>query len=118
MVDKSGSTSLGEGSIGLSRNLTDDPASGIEEEKDEWEEDYNFNTDPEETKHKQTWEERIMSEQREYNPLKDAQTQVDLVQHSVSRWIAVVEILFEVEHDLEELKSWARDDWTGKTWGE
>ena len=93
------------------------------------EEEYNLNAlaaaDAENT-HTQTWEERLVVEDRRYRDLSDAaemagaEERIGYVEDSVKKWLRIVERLFHVSRDEPaEMGSWVKPDiWEGLPKGE
>lgn len=67
----------------------------------------------------ETWEERIVSEGRQYRDLEEDRERERAVRESVKKWIGRVERLFVVgEMSFVELEGWVRNDWAGRDMGE
>jgi hypothetical protein len=98
-----------------STGLTD-----VAEEDFDEEDEYNINAlvAEEAVGPTQTWEERIVSEAREYRDLNEEGEKLEGLRDAVKRWIGVVEGLFGVQEGSPELEDWAREDWTGRPLGE
>jgi hypothetical protein len=90
------------------------------------EEEYNLNAlalaDAENEQHTRTWEERIIAESRQYREFDNlgpiTERQVHL-KEALSRWIAVVERIFQVPKEgANDVEDWAKQElWYGKPRG-
>ena len=66
----------------------------------------------------ETWEERIVSEGREYHALNEEGEKERSVVKSVEKWIAAVEKTFAVGYVQEsEVEQWAKEIWDGEVIG-
>lgn len=90
------------------------------------EEEYNLNAlaaADAENAHTQTWEERLVVEDRRYRDLSnagDAEGRIGHVEDSVKKWLRIVERIFHVSRDEPaEVGSWVKlDMWEGLPKGE
>jgi hypothetical protein len=85
------------------------------------EEEYSFNSMAQtgEIEHVQTWEERLVSEGREFRSLEEQEDKERSVRESVRKWILTAERVFLVgalEEDVR-VEEWAMDSWEGKVLG-
>lgn len=90
------------------------------------EEEYNLNAmaiADAESAHTQTWEERLVAEDRRYEDLEEAKASGDQlvqVKDSVKKWLRIVERIFHVSRDEPaELGTWVKQElWEGRPKGE
>jgi len=123
-----GQSPLGEGSTASSSILdtastrpTSAAASAIYSDPEEYafEEDEYTNTlnmlaqaELEEGRTKETWEERIVSEHREYRDLQAEESRVESVRESVRKWMMIVNAMFGGVIGVQEVPAWAKEeDW-------
>ncbi|WWC72891.1 uncharacterized protein I206_106855 [Kwoniella pini CBS 10737] len=86
-------------------------------EEDELYNPNNLATNSEDTSHLTNWEDRILSEQREYKDLDDNSWEKEArgTREGMGKWVGVVEQLFVFTHEdgKKELEDWAKDSWEG-----
>ena len=93
------------------------PAAGTGQSGEhDYDEEYSFNAlaQGDEGRGQQTWEERIMSENRTYRPL-DQSSRVKGAREAVRKWAEVVERIFGVsEASKSEMGAWVKGEWDGR----
>ncbi len=69
--------------------------------------------------HHETWEERILSEDRQYRELEEEEERVRVVREFVRRWIMVVDRIFSVGAVPEDegVAEWAVESWDSRPLG-
>lgn len=115
--------SINTGSTSLDTDTdTDTPQTSArppsEDDYGDDEEEYNLNAlalaDAENEQHTQTWEERIVAEGRQYDDLDTLDPSTERLVHlkdSLSRWIRVVEGIFQVPKEgANEVETWAKSE--------
>jgi hypothetical protein len=120
-----GSTTLGTDTAQTSLRP---PSAGPEyEDYGDDEEEYNLNAlalaDAENDQHTQTWEERIVAEDRRYSDMDTLNPSTERLSHlkdSLSRWIGVVERIFQSPREgANDVEDWAKSElWFEKPRGE
>ena len=123
------STGTGSSTLGTDTAQTSlrPPSTGPEyDDYGDDEEEYNLNAlalaDAENEQHTRTWEERIIAEGRQYREFDNlgpvTERQVHL-KEALSRWIAVVERIFQVPKEAaNDVEDWAKQElWYGKPRG-
>jgi hypothetical protein len=120
-----GSTTLGTDTAQTSLRP---PSTGPEyDDYGDDEEEYNLNAlalaDAENEQHTRTWEERIVAEGRRYSEIDTLDSSTERLSHlkdSLSRWIAVVERIFQVPKEgSNDVEEWAKPElWHERPSGE